>query len=115
MFYPFGLSSAPRVFTKVLKPPIATLRNLGYVSCNYIDDALLIARDCNECIWNVKSRIELFESLGFVINREKSVCEPRTKIEFLGLIIDSVTMTISLPDRRRGIIVQTCRSIVANL
>ena len=44
-FLAFGLSSAPRVFTKVLKPPIAILCNLGYVPCNYIDNALLIARD----------------------------------------------------------------------
>ena len=108
---PFGLSSAPRVFTKVLKPPIATLRNLGYVSCNYIDDALLIARDHDDCFENVEKRIQLFESLGFVINRDKSVCNPCTRIEFLGFVIDSVTMRISLPDRKRGTIASACRAL----
>ena len=38
----FGLSSAPRIFTKVMKPATATLRNLGHISANYIDDSLLI-------------------------------------------------------------------------
>lgn len=33
---PFGLSSAPRIFTKVLKPIFAKLRTLGYVSMTYI-------------------------------------------------------------------------------
>ena len=29
---PFGLASAPRTFTKIMKPVVATLRNLGYSS-----------------------------------------------------------------------------------
>lgn len=32
-----GLSCAPRVFTKLLKPVYATLHNLGFLSLGYID------------------------------------------------------------------------------
>ena len=37
---PFGLASAPRLFTKIMKPVFSKLRNLGYVSIGYIDDSL---------------------------------------------------------------------------
>ena len=108
---PFGLSSAPRVFTKVLIPAIATLRNLGYISCNYIDDALLIGNSFQDCLLNVHARVQLFESLGFIVNKQKSVLQPCKRIEFLGFIIDSSSMQISLPERRVHAIVRSCRNL----
>ena len=41
--------------------------------------------------------IFLLQSLRFLINLQKSVLEPLQKIEFLGLEIDSVRMTLTLP------------------
>ena len=38
---PFGLSSAPWVFTKTLKPVIALLREMGVRIIVYIDDVLI--------------------------------------------------------------------------
>ena len=38
---PQGLASAPRLFTKLLKPVFATLRRLGHACVGYIDDTLL--------------------------------------------------------------------------
>ena len=38
---PNGLSSAPRLFTKLLKPVYATLRSMGHLSSGYIDDSYL--------------------------------------------------------------------------
>ena len=35
---PFGLSSAPRVFTKVMKPVIGMVRSQGIRSVIYLDD-----------------------------------------------------------------------------
>ena len=42
---PFGLSSAPRVFTKALRPVIGYLRNKGVRCVVYIDDILLMHQD----------------------------------------------------------------------
>ena len=39
----FGLSCAPRVFTKVMKPVVAFLRERGIKSIIYLDDLLVIA------------------------------------------------------------------------
>ena len=40
---PNGLSCAPRIFTKLLKPVFATLRSQGHLSVSYIDDVFLQA------------------------------------------------------------------------
>lgn len=50
---PNGLSCAPRVFTKLLKPIYATLHNLGYLSLRYIDDSYLKGDTSSECLENV--------------------------------------------------------------
>ncbi|VDI48245.1 Hypothetical predicted protein [Mytilus galloprovincialis] len=97
---PNGLSSAPRVFTKLLKPVLSSLRKEGYVNCAYIDDILLISDSHEECSNNVKSSLMLFDSLGFTIHDKKSVVTPTTKIEFLGFEIDSVNMTVRLTAKK---------------
>ena len=38
---PNGLASAPRYFTKLLKPVYSTLRSQGYLNVGYIDDSYL--------------------------------------------------------------------------
>ena len=40
---PFGLSSAPYVFIKLLKPVVAILRRLGIRVVLYLDDMLIMA------------------------------------------------------------------------
>jgi len=40
---PFGLCTAPRVFTKILKPAMEMLRSLSIRLVVYIDDMLLMA------------------------------------------------------------------------
>lgn len=39
---PFGLSSAPYIFTKLSKPLAATLREKSFLSVIYLDDFLLV-------------------------------------------------------------------------
>ena len=94
---PFGLACAPRVFTKVMKPLIATLRQMGHESCDYIDDSLLLGSTAEECKSNVAARLALTQELGFIVNSQKSVLEPTQCIAFLGFILNSVKMTIEIP------------------
>ena len=71
-----GLSSAPRIFTKLLTPVFSELRACGFLSVMYIDDCYLQGSSFAECLENIKTA-SLLQSLGFVINREKSVFIPR--------------------------------------
>lgn len=105
---PFGLSSAPRIFTKTLKPVLATLREMGHTVIAYIDDTIILADSLQECQLAIKDSVELFEKLGFVIHDKKSVLKPCYQLEFLGFMIDSVKMTITLTDSKKDQISTLC-------
>ena len=47
---PFGLCSAPRIFTKVLKPVAAFLRKKAIQVLTYLDDFLLLAATAEEAV-----------------------------------------------------------------
>ena len=73
---PFGLSSAPWVFTKTLKPALALLREMGVRLVAYIDDILVLAESRELAKSHVEALVYLFQCLGFRINQKKSVLEP---------------------------------------
>ena len=51
---PFGLNDSPRAFTKTLKPPVGTLRSLGFKIVVYLDDIILAASTGKLCIYWVR-------------------------------------------------------------
>lgn len=109
---PNGLSLAPRKFTKLLKPVFSTLRKEGHVSTAFIDDSLLLGETQLMCVQNVKNTLALMSSLGFVIHPDKSVLKPSQRITYLGVVIDSVSMTVCLTDERALKIVESCENLL---
>lgn len=94
---PYGLSAAPRTFTKIMKVVVGYLRNRGFKSVIYLDDILCLGSSYSECQNNVAATQNLLQCLGFVINYDKSQLNPVTKCKYLGFMFDSINMTISLP------------------
>ena len=62
---PNGITSAPRIFTKLMKPVYSTLCQYRHRNVAYIDDSLLIADTPLECTNNVKDTVCLLQNLGF--------------------------------------------------
>ena len=93
---PNGYIDATKVFTKLLKPVFSTLRELGYESVIYVDDSLLQGDTAQECRDNVVATLDALQQLGFIVHHVKSTLIPTQRIEFLGFIIDTVSMTITL-------------------
>ena len=54
----------------------------------------------------------LLESLGFIVNNEKSQSKAVQRIEFLGFTIDSAAMVISLPLKKVKNIKMSCRQLL---
>jgi len=79
------------------KVVIGYLKKLGFLSVIYLDDLLLLGNAYSECSANIKFSIELLQSLGFIINEEKSCRVPSQGCKFLGFILNSRTMTLELP------------------
>ena len=69
----FGLSCAPWVFTKTLKPVLTLLRELGVRLVAYIDDILVLAETVAKAQDHTEALIYLLENLGYIVHPEKSV------------------------------------------
>lgn len=96
----FGLSSAPFCFTKVLKPLYSFFRQLGIRCAYYIDDSINMHQQKHTCLCNTILMKDKLESLGFVINEEKSVFIPTQRIKYFGFIIDSVLFKVFLTEKK---------------
>ena len=106
-----GLTTSPRVFTKVLKPVFAHLREKGYMSTAYIDDSCLQGQTYLECSDNISATIKLMDSLGLTINPDKSVLIPTRQITFIGFLLCSETMTIRPTAEKIDKITVLCKEI----
>ena len=112
MALPNGLSSGPREFTKLLKPPLSHIRAKNHTIIAYIDDTFIIGQNKGKCTEAVKCTQQLFEELGFVINAQKSVIEPSQEIIFLGFVINSCYMTIRPTPEKCENIVKLCTMLI---
>lgn len=101
---PFGLSSAPYAFTKLMKPIIALLRSMGYISIVYLDDFLLISNSYELCKQNVAETIRILTEYGFIINYNKSRIEPAQVQTFLGFVLNAKDLCLSLPQNKQEFI-----------
>jgi hypothetical protein len=109
---PFGLSSAPRAFTKILKPVAALLRSLGVRVVFYLDDILLLRQNKDE-LWKIFHQVvDLLQNLGFTVKREKCSPLPTQQLIFLGALLNSVTMNLSLPQEKLSAITMTAQEIL---
>ena len=97
---PFGLCTAPFAFSKATKPITRFLRQLGIHLIIYLDDLLLAAPSREQLLVDLSTAIWLFSNLGFLINIAKSITTPTCCLEFLGFVVDTKAMTVSLPTHK---------------
>ncbi|XP_059898317.1 uncharacterized protein LOC132450257 [Gadus macrocephalus] len=84
---PFGLSLAPRVFSRVVSATLAPLQ---------------VVRDTNTLLAHI-------QFLGFTVNWKKSNVQPRQQAVFLGILFDSASMKASLTGRRAYSLIETLK------
>ena len=112
---PNGLACAPRLFTKLLKPVYATLRQEGHCCLGYIDDSFIVGDTWSACQTAVDSAVRLLTELGFQINLEKSVLTPTQTLTFLGYEFNSVDMTSRLTSEKRDLMKSHCNTILLSI
>ena len=97
---PFGLSTAPFVFSKVTKPITQFHCQLGIHLIIYVNDLMLAASLENQLFQDLSIALWLFIVLGFIINTPKSVTVSTQGLEFPRLAINTQNMTIALPSQK---------------
>ena len=108
---PFGLAIAPRVFTKIMKPVVALLRRTGIRLIIYLDDLFMYSSKVG-LQQDMTTAQYLLENLGFVINLEKSCFQPTQQLEFLGFVVNTLDMTLLLPDCKVEAIKSHCSKML---
>ncbi|MEL7522376.1 MAG: reverse transcriptase domain-containing protein, partial [Cyanobacteria bacterium J06553_1] len=98
---PFGLNIAPRVFTRILRPVHNALAQAGVQMLMYLDDWLVFASSAEECNTMVETTLQIGRRMGLLFNLDKSHLLPTKRIQWLGMIWDSVSSTLSLSEDNR--------------
>ena len=109
---PNGLACAPRKFTKLLKPVFSKLRLEGHTVAGYIDDTYLQGDTSAQCKAAVDRTVSHLEQLGFCIHKEKSMFEPSRSLTFLGFVLNSDTMTVTLTTEKAATIKSLCTEML---
>ena len=111
---PNGYRDAMRIFTKILKPPFNHLRSRGHTSIVYVDDTYLQSDSYEQCCANIEDTVNLLRSLGFTIHPKKSILIPTQVIEFLGFVLNSRNMTISVSPPKAGAVIDKIKKFISN-
>ena len=93
----FGVSCAPAIFNRLSNAIIRMMARRGFHSVvNYLDNFLIIGNTHAECQQGLITLIRLLHSLGFNVSWKK-VISPSQRVTFLGIELDSTTMSLRLP------------------
>lgn len=83
-----------------MREPVRHLRERGFKMVVYLDDLLFVSDSFEEAKAQIQQARAFFQSLGFLINRKKSVFKPTQRLDYLGFTIDTQKMALSMPARK---------------
>ena len=81
---PFGLCTAPYMFSKLTKPAIQFLQQIGIHIIIYLDVMLLVSPTERSLVQDLSTFLWIFSCLGFMVNTAKTTVVPSKEFEFLG-------------------------------
>jgi len=113
---PFGLSSAPHVFTKVIRPLVKSWRLKGYKIVVYLDDGFCFNYSLDKSIIVISKCVHSdIVSSGFLPNYEKSVWSPTRTLEWIGFIWNMELGEIQISPTKISIFKKDISSILSCL
>ena len=99
---PFGARKSPGIFNRITQAVKRMMIRKGHnLMIVYLDDWLILGPDKESCNSALNILLKLLRELGFSISYNK-VVPPTTALVFLGILIDSQDVTISLPHEKVG-------------
>ena len=81
---PFRLATAPQVFTMIVKEVKLMALSRGLRLHQYLGDWLIRSQSQEEAQVNAQAVVDLTQSLGWIINQEKSELKPTQVFSFVG-------------------------------
>ena len=104
---PFGLRSAPKIFSAVADALAWILLEHGAsLLGNYVDDFVTMGpAGQGTCRTNLQIVLALCELLGVPLASEKSM-DPCTCLDYIGFLLDTIAMEVRLPKEKLARLVQ---------
>ena len=97
----FGIAEAPRICTKLLRPLMAVLKQMGIRCIIYIDDILILHQDRLQLARSMAVAINLLQrQVGLNLKTSKCSFHPLQRFQCLGYVWDTTTMKTFVPDKR---------------
>ena len=99
---PFGSRLAPGIFNELSQAVRRIMYARGYKGIvAYLDDFFCCGRTRTECQDAMDALRVLLRKLGFAINYSK-IEGPTTRLTFLGITLDTLSMTTQIPEDKMG-------------
>ena len=95
-------------FTENLKSSLATIRKRKITVVCYFHDLITLIKAKQVCFTIISTTAKIFFSLGLAMHLDKSTLNPTHIIEYLGFLIDSSNMTVSLTDNKNKTVLEIC-------
>jgi len=97
----FGMSEAPHLCTRTLRPFIKILKGLGIRCSIYLDDLLVLSQNPSSLAVSMGVAIELLQvEIGLQLKLSKCNFAPSRSFTALGIIWDTTLMKCFVPPRR---------------
>lgn len=106
---PFGLRSAPYIFSRVMKPVIGFLQSRGIRIIPYLDDWLFLHKDRETLQHQVSWAVKTMVRLGLIIS-PKSLLTPVQTLSWLGVLLDLNLGRFGVPQEKQVSLQNLCRS-----
>ena len=105
---PMGMRSAPYIAQRITDAIAYIHRSLKFFLLNYVDD--FVGAEHYKMIWEAYHALNhLLRVLGVETSKDKIV-PPTTRLEFLGITFDSITMTMEISQEKLKDILQELNS-----
>ena len=108
---PFGLSTSPFVFTRLMTVIATFLRRRAITLHPYFDDWLARNQNHRRLLEHRQFILSLFNSLGLIINYEKSDLVPAQVFTFIGMEFLTHINIVRVPQTRQMKILETIRMV----
>ena len=108
---PFGLNTAPQIFTRLGHTVTAYLHRQGISVIPYLDDWLIHHPDSQVLLRHQALLLDTLDLVGFILNRKKSELDLTQDIQFLGIHLRLDLGKALLPESKAWEIVARARHL----
>ena len=108
---PFGLSPAPNIFTKILRPLVSFWHDKKLKICVYLDDGAGTESTFEKASNHSKFVEHTLRQAEFVINTEKSIWFPVQILKWLGITLNYESNTLYISQQR----IDSTLNLIANI